>query len=508
MYTPATKRRRISFAQAPRNRTPYTQTDDIIESLNNQPCAVLRQLHQHVPNHTHMNVDLTTFKSQLQDVLQSFPPFADFIASHTHPDVLFNELYHVFATCPTHTATPSNLEHLTAPSRKPPLPPQYDDDELLRRCAKLLFKQQNITKLTSFMSTQLREEKEHNHQTNQHQNNPQCPTDSVSLNSDSPPPLPPMVQHAPLKPSVSTAVAACAANYDVCVADPNCVETFNVAKDLMMQQVWKNMDIRCTKLIESLNKTSHNNDKCHGLRKQFTMDTQIQKKLTEIMAETVKSWDGGKPLARAVTLTKQHAFKLVRGRWNGQKATQLGDTVFSLVLQNLFEIVVQIQELNRQEKALFYIDLFCGLLLGVIHFQKSKPHPIIPSACFNRSIRFMKLCQNILDSFSSSTLRMVHVEMTETIHADGKRITQYVKNNTRSKFLAESYFKSLQYLRTMITSASDTFLQHSMQTHLNWMRTSGCMCDVFFVLSVICLHRKCDCNVILAHKLFQTCPSQ
>eukprot|EP01083_Nonionella_stella_P172716 593609_1 len=346
MYTPPNKRRRTSLYQPPRNVTVpidpnganiiFFNTDPVPNSSKhilviNDPNGVF-----HVPHH-----NSTAFKTQLQEVLYLFPPLAQFISAQPNPNQLFEELYQVFSSSPPFSPMPPP----SAPHKHP--------------------------------STQLPSTINHNGVLNvptppKPRTPPKPPPPSKS--NAYVPPLPPIhAQKYVARTRTRTPVHNLLVNR-ICPpanTDPGCIVMFNTAKQDMTLKVLHNMDLRCIKIVDSLNLTA--SLKCATLRKQFTMNTQLKKEIFEYLTHVVKSWDGGKPMRRAIVLTKPKAFKMVREYWNRQKAQELGDKLFSLVLQNIFVIVLQISEFEAKEQMLLYIDLVCGLLSNVIHFKRSKP---------------------------------------------------------------------------------------------------------------------------------------
>eukprot|EP01083_Nonionella_stella_P072904 196782_1 len=431
---PPTKRRRIwgiktsnglSFDH-PQHIYANQMTSNLNHNSPSHPPQVL-------PASRIMHPDLQSFQSQLQGVLNSFPPLAEFISSQTNPNPLFSELFDVFSSsAPNHASTHGHESHnimYTSPS--------HSNHAHVCTCDK-------------------------NH--NQLQSAPSIPPK---------PPFPPT-------PSTASTATSDSAQSPVIPPPPDsaAVSVFDTARDQIMQKVYFNLELRCGALIKSLNETITKHHKYAPLfkPKHFVMNAHVKKEIFDRMANTLKTWDGGNLTQRVTPLTNQKANKLVSEYWNRQKALQFGDALYSLVLQNLFEISLRVPELRPREQVMFYIDLFCGMLSDYIHFERSKPRPILLSGCFDRSLRFRSLCQNVLDAFSSGALKMVKVynkeERAEQTHS-GKTVLKFVRCRTKSAFVAESYFNSLQHLKNMVSKASETYLQHSVQLHLNWLKSSG-----------------------------------
>eukprot|EP01083_Nonionella_stella_P117831 351530_1 len=59
----------------------------------------------------------------------------------------------------------------------------------------------------------------------------------------------------------------------------------------------------------------------------------------------------------------------------------IGNELFSVILFNIFHIVLEIESLSQQQQLLFYIDLVCGVFTGTIQFEQSMPRPIVPNVC-------------------------------------------------------------------------------------------------------------------------------
>eukprot|EP01083_Nonionella_stella_P124415 375641_1 len=127
------------------------------------------------------------------------------------------------------------------------------------------------------------------------------------------------------------------------------------AKDKMTKIMKKNMYIRCQEIIISLN-TTKNGPKYCELSKQFVINTRVEDRIIQTFTNYLNAWP---------TSTSYEAkdpaqfFKKLRANWNRKKAQQFGNELFSVMLFNIFHIVLEIESLSQQQQLLFYTDLVC-----------------------------------------------------------------------------------------------------------------------------------------------------
>eukprot|EP01083_Nonionella_stella_P117830 351529_1 len=111
----------------------------------------------------------------------------------------------------------------------------------------------------------------------------------------------------------------------------------------------------------------------------------------------------------------------------------IGNELFSVILFNIFHIVLEIESLSQQQQLLFYIDLVCGVFTGTIQFEQSMPRPIVPNVCFDKQNLFKRLCQHLLDVFSNGSIQWHAIKTKKpTTQPNGTTIVKYVKNTKRN----------------------------------------------------------------------------
>eukprot|EP01083_Nonionella_stella_P006501 18889_1 len=248
------------------------------------------------------------------------------------------------------------------------------------------------------------------------------------------------------------------------------LEIVQNAKDKMIEIMRKNTYIRCQAIIASFNKTTKNAPQYCGLLNEFVVNTRTEDRIIQTFTRYLNAWPKS---TNYEAKDPVECFKKLRAHWNRQKAQQFGNELFSVILCNIFQIVLQIESLSQQQQLLFYIDLVCGVFIATIQFAQSMPRPIVPNACFDKHSLFKRLCQHMLYAFSNGSVQWDAIKSTTSIkQPNGTTTIHYVQNPKRSETLAKSYVKCLEDVRRLILNGSSDSIRHSMQMYLRWMKAN------------------------------------
>eukprot|EP01084_Bolivina_argentea_P208090 354907_1 len=228
------------------------------------------------------------------------------------------------------------------------------------------------------------------------------------------------------------------------------------------------VSMRAEKLVYVINETitKYMKQIDNNTHKQFIIDTDTKNRITNQIINKLEQWKGG--TYNAKLLNEKDCYKKTRQYWNRQKAQVLGNSLFGPILCMACQFVVDNTKLNvnTHQRLLLFIEIYQHLCEATIQFDRAMARPLILNASYLKQNQWKVCCFAFIKFFG---IMDNCSKINEDMMCSNRGSNAYI----RAQCLHDEFQKMLKNIKIQLLKCRDIdFMQKTIESYLSCIQ--GC----------------------------------